>query len=163
MSFVQFEASDIKAKVPMSLAIGLMKEAFQQLSEKKVQVPIRSVIESEEVKGTALFMPSYSPSWRLFGLKMVSVFPQNSKGLPVIQGKMLVMSAVDGRPLALLDAEAVTALRTGAASGLASDLLSKPDATTLAIFGTGTQAWYQIEGVVAVRKIKEVFTDRKAN
>ena len=140
----------------MAVAIGLMKEAFIHLSEKKVIVPIRSVIEPQQSNGTALFMPSYSPSWQLFGLKMVSVFPQNSKELPVVQGKMLVMSAVDGRPLAMLDAATVTALRTGAASGLATDLLANPDANTLAIFGTGTQAWSQVEGVLTVRKIKKV-------
>lgn len=154
--FVHFDSADIQAKVPMAVAIGLMKEAFLQLSEKQAIIPIRIAIESEQKKGTALFMPSYSPLWQLFGLKMVSVFPENSMGMPVIQGKMLVMSSLDGLPLALLDSAAVTTIRTGAASGLATDLLANQDAATLAIFGTGTQAWSQAEGVLSVRKIAQI-------
>lgn len=100
-------------------------------------------------------MPSYAPAWQLFGLKMVSVFPGNMEA-PVIQGQMLVMSARDGTPLASLDAASVTALRTGAASGLATDLLAQPDASQLAVFGTGAQAWTQVAGVLAVRKFNSV-------
>lgn len=149
-----FDEADIQNKVPMDVAIGLMREAFAQLTEQTAVVPLRTTIETGKKEGVALFMPSYSPSWKLFGLKMVSVFPENKKDLPIVQGKMLVMSAEDGKPLALLDAASLTALRTGAASGLATDLLAHHEASTLAVFGTGTQAWTQAEGVMAVRKIR---------
>lgn len=121
----------------MTTVVGLMREAFQLLSSGSVDVPLRTAIESEDKRGVALFMPSYASAWQLFGLKMVAVFPANREPMPVIQGKMMVMSAHDGAPLALLDASSLTALRTGAASGLATDLLANPDATTLAVFGTG--------------------------
>jgi ornithine cyclodeaminase/alanine dehydrogenase-like protein (mu-crystallin family) len=150
-----FEAEDIQ-RIPMKVVIGLMREAFEMLSGGKVTVPLRTVMETEGKSGLALFMPSYAPSWKLFGLKMVSVFPGNEAPTPVIQGKMLLMNAVNGQPLATLDAASLTALRTGAASGLATELLSRTHSSTLAVFGTGAQAKTQIEGVVAVRNIKRI-------
>ena len=117
---MMFDSSDVE-RIPMKVVIGLMKEAFQLLSEGKVEVPLRSVLETSDHAGVALFMPSYSPTWNLFGLKMVSVFAGNTDPMPVIQGKMLVMSADNGTPMAILDAASVTSLRTGAASGLATD------------------------------------------
>jgi ornithine cyclodeaminase/alanine dehydrogenase-like protein (mu-crystallin family) len=113
--------------------------------------------------GRVLFMPSYSAEFGLFGMKMVTVFDNNEAiNLPVIQGKMLLMDGVTGTPLAVLDAEYLTALRTGAASGLATDLLARHDASTLALFGTGVQAETQLEGVMAVRTIKELIVYGKS-
>ncbi|MBL7851807.1 MAG: ornithine cyclodeaminase [Cyclobacteriaceae bacterium] len=150
-----FEADEIN-RVPMKVAIGLMREAFQMLSEGSVKVPLRTVMETEDKSGLSLFMPSYAPAWNLFGLKMVTVFPGNQPPNPVIQGKMILMDAVHGQPLATLDAASLTALRTGAASGLATELLSRPNSSSLAIFGTGAQARTQVAGVVAVRKITRI-------
>ncbi len=141
----------------MRQAIELMKEAFVQLSSGKAIVPVRTVIDTEDQSGRALFMPSYSPAFGLFGLKMVSVFEKNAvKNLSVIQGEMMVIDGTTGSPLAMFEADYLTALRTGAASGLATDLLSRKNVEVLAIFGTGAQAETQLEGVLAVRPIKEV-------
>lgn len=150
-----FEADDIN-RIPLKVVIDLMREAFQMLSEGSVTVPLRTVLETDDKSGLALFMPSYAPKWKLFGLKMVSVFPGNQTS-PVIQGKMIVMDAVSGEPLATLDAASLTALRTGAASGLATEILARSNASILALFGTGAQARTQVAGVVAVRKISRVF------
>ncbi len=152
-----FTASDIRTKISMSSAISLMKDAFRQLSEGKAAVPVRTVIDTDDKSGRTLFMPSYASSFRLFGLKMVSVFPGNSeKNLPAIQGQMMVMDAATGTPLATFDAEYLTALRTGAASGLATKLLSRANSKVLALIGTGAQAQTQLAGVLAVRPIEEV-------
>jgi len=150
-----FSADDIN-RIPMDLAVGLMREAFQLLSEEKVQVPLRTTVDTSDKTGVALFMPSYAPTWKLFGLKMVSVFSNNKPPLPSIQGQMLVMDAENGTLLAMLDAPAVTALRTGAASGLATDLLALPECKLMALFGTGAQAWTQVAGVLAVRRINKI-------
>lgn len=150
-----FEAGEID-RIPMKVAIDLMREAFQLLSEGDVTVPLRTALETQDQTGLALFMPSYAPAWKLFGLKMVSVFPNNPAPTPVIQGKMILMDAANGKPLATLDAASLTALRTGAASGLATELLARADASTLAMFGTGAQARTQVAGVVAVRKIARI-------
>lgn len=150
-----FAEKEVEA-IGMPTAIELMREAFQLLSAGKVQVPLRTSIETDDKLGMALFMPSYVPEWKLFSLKVVSVFGGNLPPMPVIHGQMLVMDATNGSIIAMLDAPAVTALRTGAASGLATELLARPDASTLAVFGTGKQAWTQVAGVLAARKIKKV-------
>ncbi|MBK5279659.1 MAG: hypothetical protein JJE09_12430 [Bacteroidia bacterium] len=152
-----FTEEDIRKKVSMNQAIRLMKDAFVQLSRGVASVPPRTVISTSENSGTTLYMPSYSPVYDFFGLKMVSVFPENVNiGLPVIQGNMMIMDGTNGKLLAVLEAEYLTALRTGAASGLATDLLSRKDASVLAIFGTGAQAETQLAGILAVREIKKV-------
>jgi ornithine cyclodeaminase len=149
--------ADVRKKVSMAQAIDLMREAFVQLSNHIATVPVRTVISSGNNSGRVLYMPSYSPVYQLFGLKMVSVFDENvSQGLPVIQGNMLIMDGINGNPLAVIESEYLTALRTGAASALATDLLSRTDAEVLALFGTGAQAETQLEGILAVRKISKV-------
>jgi ornithine cyclodeaminase/alanine dehydrogenase-like protein (mu-crystallin family) len=157
MEFRTFTDEEIKRLVSMREAIGLMQEAFRQLSSDEPVVPLRTVIESKTAAGRALFMPSYSPGYALFGLKMVSVFDNNdAQGLPAVQGRMLVMNANTGTPIGMFEAEYLTALRTGAASGLATDLLSRKSSKVLAVFGTGKQAETQLEGVLSVRQIEEV-------
>ena len=149
--------ADVRKKVSMAQAIDLMREAFVQLSNHIATVPVRTIISSVNNSGRALYMPSYSPVYQLFGLKMVSVFDENvSQGLPVIQGNMLIMDGKNGNPLAVIESEYLTALRTGAASGLATDLLARTDAEVLALFGTGAQAETQLEGILAVRKISKI-------
>lgn len=156
-SFKILEEKDIKSSIPMLTAIQLMRDAFVQISERSAEIPIRVSIEEEKKEGRVLFMPAYSPKYHLFGLKMVSVFPSNStKQMPVIQGKMLAIDDESGVPLGVIDAGYLTALRTGAASGLASDLLSLPESKVLAIFGTGTQAITQVEAILCVREISKI-------
>jgi len=155
--FKQFTKEDIRKKISMGKAIDLMRGAFLQLSAGVAQVPVRRVIDSHDQSGRVLFMPSYSSAYGLFGLKMVSVFDHNTRlNLPIIQGMIMVMDGQTGTPLGLLDAEYLTALRTGAASGLATDLLARKNSEILAIFGSGVQAETQLEGVLDVRPIKEV-------
>jgi len=156
-AFRHFTTDEIKRSIPMEKAIGLMQQAFLLLSSDNASVPLRTVIESRDHTGRALFMPSYAGAYGLFGLKMVAVYENNEvNSLPIIQGKMLVTDSKNGVPLALLDAEYLTALRTGAASGLATDLLARENARVLALFGTGTQAFTQLAGVAAVRGINKV-------
>ena len=157
-TFRTLSDQDVRNKIDMATAITLMRDAFVQISKRSANVPVRAALNSENATGRVLFMPAYSPSYNLFGLKMISVFPDNVKyRLPSIQGKMLIMDDKTGTPLGLIDAEYLTSLRTGAASGLATDLLAKVDAKILAIFGTGAQAKTQVDAILQVRSIKEVF------
>jgi ornithine cyclodeaminase/alanine dehydrogenase-like protein (mu-crystallin family) len=149
---------DVRRALPMADAIGLMESAFVQLSSGEAVVPQRLSVEMPENGGRALIMPVYLPRIARFGVKLVSLFRENpGKDLPYIHALFLVMDGNDGRPLALLDAEYLTALRTGAASGLASRLLSKQDSSTLVLFGAGAQARSQLEGVCAVRPIRRAY------
>ena len=150
-----FSAKDVADAVPMEEAVGLMKEAFIQLSSGHAFIPQRVGIEIPGSRDGALVMPVYSAAIERLGVKLVSIFHDNEKlGLPTIHALVTIMDATNGRPLAIMDGEYLTALRTGAASGFATDLLARQDSETLAIIGAGAQGRTQLKGVCAVRDIK---------
>jgi ornithine cyclodeaminase/alanine dehydrogenase-like protein (mu-crystallin family) len=147
--------NDLKKALTMHQTIEAMQDAFIQLSEGKVTVPLRTPLNLPEKNGTALFMPVYSPSAGKFGLKIVSIHTNNSqKNLPAIHALVVILNAENGIPLAVMDGEYLTALRTGAASGLAARLLSRKNSETVALFGAGVQGRTQLEAVCTVRTIK---------
>jgi ornithine cyclodeaminase len=151
-------AEDVRAAVDMPAAIALMREAFAQLSAGDASVPERLAVGVPDVEGTALFMPAYLRASRQLGLKVVGVFPRNAaRGLPTVPATVLLLDAETGRPLALLDGTYLTALRTGAASGLATELLARPEARVVALFGAGGQALHQLEAVCRVRTIERAW------
>lgn len=148
-------AADVRAAVDMPAAIDAMREAFGALSSGRATVPIRLGLETDH--GVSLFMPARLQSPDRVAVKVVSVNPGNaSRGLPAIHAVVLVVDPETGRPTALMDGTWLTALRTGAVGGLAADLLARPDATTVALFGAGVQARTQLEAVRCVRDIEEV-------
>jgi len=147
----------VKILLPMNEAIELMKNAFVQITNKTVTIPERVNLDMPEVNADSLIMPVYSAKEKKYGVKIVSLNRDNqSKNLPFIHAIMILFDAENGKPLALLDAENLTAIRTGAASGLATKLLSNPKASVSAIFGAGIQARYQLRAMCEVRNIKEV-------
>lgn len=147
-------AEDVKKCLPMDQAIQAMRDAFIQLAAKRAQVPLRVAMDMAEACGSALFMPVYLPDSRQLGVKAITLFPDNpAAGLPVIHALVLVMDGEKGIPLAVMDGEYLTALRTGAASGLATDLLAPASAQVAAIVGCGVQGRTQLEAVCAVRPI----------
>jgi alanine dehydrogenase len=148
-------AADVRQALPMSRAIEIMRSAFGQLSANKVEMPLRPRLETD--RGTLLLMPAFLKQSREIGFKMVSIWADNpSRGLPAIVGLAVVIDPDTGQPLALMNGEALTALRTGAAGGLATDLLARPEAHVVAVFGAGVQARAQLEAVREVRQVKEV-------
>lgn len=157
-SFYFFSRREVAKAVSMSEVIEAMKDAFVQLSLGQTNVPQRMSLDMPESDGTALFMPVYSSQSESLGVKIVSIFHQNpSQNLPTIQAMVFIMDAKNGKPLAMMDGEQLTALRTGAASGLATDLLARKDSEIVAIFGAGAQGRTQLEGVCDVRNIKKSF------
>jgi len=151
-------ADDVRRALPMADAIVAMKDAFAELSAGKVDMPVRAHIDVREHNGTALFMPSSAERFGAFGVKTVNVFGDNAaKGLPRIQALVSLFDRATGTPLAVMDGTALTALRTGAASGAATDLMARGDAASVAIFGAGVQGRTQLEAVCAVRSISTVW------
>jgi len=145
-------ADDIRAMVPMAEAIRLMGVAFAELSAGRAASPLRTPIHDEGRGSDTLFMPAAVPALGGLGLKVVSVYPTNAaRGLPTILALVALLDADTGRPLALLDGTFLTALRTGAVSGKATELLAKPDARTLLCIGAGAQAFTQVWAVCTAR------------
>jgi len=149
---------DVRQALPMRQAIEAMKGAFAQLSTGQADVPLRVALNVPRHNGVTLFMPAYLSSDDQMAVKIVSIFNDNpAKGLPLIHALVVVVDATTGRPAAVMDGTYLTALRTGAASGAATDLLARQDVHTAAIFGAGAQGRTQLEAVCAVRSIREVW------
>jgi len=138
MVAVRFMGPDeVRQSLSMPDAIAAMRAAFGDDRE----VPVRSVL------GNSAFMPGRVGSYS--GVKVVSLVPGNPSGL-------VAVFAGDGSPIGIVDGPTLTAIRTGAGSGLATDLLAPPDVSTLAIFGAGAMAFDQVQAVRAVRPIERV-------
>lgn len=145
--------------VPMAKAIGLMKPAFAQLSrtENPAQVPIRAHLKNRH-HTESLYMPVSLEDCEAFGVKIVGMSKGNEqKGFPFISAMVLVLDGHTGRVKGMIEGTYLTALRTGAASGLATDLLANPEADVLAVFGAGVQAKTQVEAVASVRSLKRIW------
>jgi len=148
-------ANDVRQALPMRQAIEAMKSAFAQLSAGQANVPLRTALQVPPHNGVTLFMPAYLATDNQMAVKIVSVFNNNpARGLPLIHALVVVVEATTGQPAAVMDGTYLTALRTGATSGAATDLLARHDAHTVAIFGAGAQGRTQLEAVCAVRPIR---------
>ncbi|HUT13929.1 MAG TPA: hypothetical protein VMY42_25795 [Thermoguttaceae bacterium] len=153
-------AADVRRALPMDRAIDAMKQAFAALSDGRAEVPPRIHLPVRPHDGVSLVMPAlvHDADGDAMVVKVVSLFDGNPRrGLARIQAAVLVLEAETGRPIALLEGATLTAIRTGAASGLATDLLARSDCRTAAIFGAGVQARTQLEAVCTVRSIETVW------
>jgi ornithine cyclodeaminase/alanine dehydrogenase-like protein (mu-crystallin family) len=144
---------EFRRLVPMRDAIEAVRDAFVAVSEQRADQPARLVSRDQRA---LTMMARLGPSNDTV-VKTVTISPENrSIGLPTLHAVVLCFDGTTGEPALLIDGDAVTALRTGAASGVATDLLAAPDAHVLAVIGSGAQADDQIAAVCAVRKIQEV-------
>mgnify|MGYP001123999659 CR=1 FL=1 len=149
---------DVQQALPMDQAIEAVKAAFAQLSKGEADVPLRTSLDVPQHNGVTLFMPAYLADDDAMAMKIVSVFNDNpGKGLPLIHAAVIVVDAETGAPEAMLDGTYLTALRTGAASGAATELLARRDARVAAIFGAGAQGRTQLEAMCAIRPIDQAW------
>lgn len=147
---------EVEKHLDMAGCIELMKQTLIAVENKTCTQFIRQVVPlpNGNVMGymTAYFEDGY------FGSKVLSVYPQNSKdGYPSHQGQILLFENTHGVLEAMVDATSVTKIRTGAVSGVATDLLAKKDAKTLALLGCGHQAESHLEAITHVRKIETIY------
>ena len=148
-------AEDVRRALPMPAAIEAMRDAFRQLSSGQVTLPTRQRLDAPGEHGVALVMPCHSTTQKLFCVKLVTVFEENARrGLPAIQALVTLTDATTGETLAVMDGTSLTAIRTGAASGTATDVLARPEAAVVAVFGAGVQARTQLEAVCCVRAVR---------
>ena len=130
-----YNRESIRRALPMREAIDVVKKAFVQLSAGRATVPNRIQIEVAEHNGTTLIMPGYLKDDQQMAVKIVSVFQDNpTKGLHSINAIVVVVDPQTGLCSSILDGSFLTALRTGAAAGVATELLARQTATTAAIF-----------------------------
>jgi ornithine cyclodeaminase len=147
---------EVVALLPMGECIALMREALVSLAEGQVHQPLRFIVRPPDAGGVMGLMPSYvSGAHPAFGLKAICVFPGNpARGKDAHQGAVLLFSAESGELLAVVNASAVTAVRTAAVSGVATHTLAREDAGDLAVIGAGVQARSHVEAMAHVRAVR---------
>lgn len=157
MTLRVLNGADVARLLTMEDCIELMAGALRALSAGDVVMPLRSMVWQPDRRGLLGLMPGYLGEPRSFGLKVVSVYHGNHEhGLPSHQGVVMLFGIDHGEPLIVCDADAITAIRTAAASGLATRVLAAAEAGDLALLGAGAQARTHLDAMRAVRKLRRV-------
>lgn len=158
MKLLVLNHAEVERLLPMSECISTMSEALTALARGEAQQPLRTIFRPPEGKGVMAMMPTFRarPS-PLFGLKAICVFPGNAAiGKDAHQGGVMLFDGGTGELLALINASAITAIRTAAVSALATRILAREDAGDLAIIGAGVQARTHLSAMACVRTLKRV-------
>ena len=152
------DADAVRAALPMPRAVEVARATFVALAAGIVEQPARRWIQLEQPRLLAGLMPcGVGGDTPVYTVKLVTLVPENvDRGLPSINGIVTLFDGVTGVPTAVLDGGAITAIRTAAVSGLATDLLAAPGAGDLAIIGAGVQGRAHLEAMAAVRTLRRV-------
>lgn len=158
MKILILNHAEVERLLPMGECVEVMAEALRDLSAGQMHQPLRTVVRPPDAIGLMGLMPAYRAGDRtIYGLKAVCVFPGNTAlGKDAHQGSVMLFSAATGELLALLNASAITAIRTGAVSAVATRLLAREDAGDLAILGAGVQARSHLAALACVRPLRRV-------
>lgn len=149
--------AEVRSLLPMAECVDLMQQTMIAVAEGRVVLPLRSILVMPGDRGMMGCMPGYVAEPECFGIKLVSLMPRNKPPQYSSHlGLVLLFEPEHGHPVALLDAAEITAIRTAAASGLATRLLARPDAGDLAMLGAGEQARSHLEAMLTVRALRRV-------
>ena len=147
----------VASLLSMEECIPVMEQTFRSLASGNCVQPLRPLMWLPDRTGLLGMMPGYAGDIDVMGIKVISVFPKNKEfGYSSHQGVVLLFETKNGRLLCMADADEITAIRTAAASAVATNLLARKDAETLSIMGSGIQAAPHIEAMMLVRKIKKI-------
>lgn len=148
------DAQRVRELLPMADLIPAMEQALIDFSAGRVQQPLRTVMAVEPPGGYCYVMPAVAQA---IGVKIVSLYPGNAaKGLPSHMAMIFLMDRDSGAPLAVMDGEVITAMRTAAVSAAATQRLAAADAKVLAILGSGVQARSHYAALRLVRDFAEI-------
>jgi ornithine cyclodeaminase len=158
--------SEVNQLLPMGACIDVMASALATLARGDAVLPLRTVLVYPDGTGAFAVMPAYLGTPKTVGAKVVTVVPGNhGTEFDSHQGAVLLFDSNNGSLVAILDATPVTAIRTAAVSGVATRELARENASSLAILGSGVQAFTHLEAMCAVRPIKtlRVYSRNHAN
>jgi ornithine cyclodeaminase len=146
-------ARHVRELLPYRECADVMREALAGLARGQLQQPLRTIVRPRDAAGFMALMPAYG-AVAGYGLKAICISPGNpALGKDAHQGGVLLFAAATGEPLALVNASAVTEIRTAATSAVATGLLARPGAAELAIIGTGVQGRAHAHAVAATRPL----------
>lgn len=156
MKILILNHAEITLLLSVEECIPIMSQALAALARGEVHQPLRMIVRPPDAAGIMGLMPSYISGERgAYALKVICVFPGNTvRGKEPHQGSVLLFSSVTGELLAMLNAAAVTTIRTAAVSAVATQALAREDASDLALIGTGVQARAHLVAMAHVRPIK---------
>lgn len=150
-----YSESEVKERYHMKDAITAIEESFNKLHQ--IKTAPRTVIPTGDGAKSMLYMPCVDLAKQLGTIKITSITPENPKQqLPTTQAQIVITNLKIGETKAMLDGSYLTRLRTGALSGIATKYMSREDATTLGMIGTGGMAYEQFLGNIEVRPINTV-------
>lgn len=157
MEVLIISQSQVQKLLPMKECINVMEEALKALARDNAHMPMRSAMWLPDKAGLLGMMPAFIGGSKVMGIKIVSVFPGNhGTEYDSHQGAVMLFETKHGKPLAIVDASSITAIRTAATSAVATDLLARKDAGDLAVLGSGIQARGHLEAIMLVRRIRRV-------
>src|SRR5215467_11596457 len=158
MEILVLDHDAVTELLPVDACIDVMRDVLGALARGAAFQPLRSIERPPGVAGMLGMMPGYVAEPRpALGLKFLGIFGGNPAiGKDAHQGMVILLDSSTGEPQAILNASAITAIRTAAASAVATDVLARPGASELAVFGTGVQGVWHVRAIAAVRDISRV-------
>ncbi len=157
MKLLLVNHKEVRELLGMEACIEVVESALRVLAEGRGDQPLRTAMRLSSGKGMFGLMPAYLGDIDMHAVKAVSVFPGNhGTAYDAHQGVVVLYEGEHGCPIAVMDGSEITAIRTAAASALATRLLAREDARTLALIGSGIQARTHLEAICCVREIESV-------
>lgn len=148
---------DVRRLMPVADCIEIVDAVMCTVSKGGAVIPVRLGFKLPGTGNILAAMPGYVSEPARLGAKLIAVFPENAwHGLPSHLGVVVMFDAASGAPAAVLDAHAITSIRTAAASAVATRALARANATRLAILGTGEQAGAHVHAMAAVRELSSI-------
>lgn len=149
---------EVEGTLSMPEVLGLVEKAFEERGLKRVQMPPKSYLFFSKFSGDLRVMPAYLEGMDEAGVKLVNVHPNNPSkyGLPTVLATIVLFDPETGAPISIMDGTGITAMRTAAASGVATKHLARKDAKVLGMIGAGYQVPFQLEALNEVMKIEAV-------
>ena len=156
MQLLVLSGRHVRSVLGYRLCADSMRAALMARARGEFYQPLRGVFKAPDPGGLMITMPAFQHSTG-YGLKAINVVPGNpARGLDSHQGIVLLSKSATGEPLALLNASALTEIRTAAVSAVATDLLANADADVLTIIGTGVQARSHLQAIASTRTLAEI-------
>ena len=157
MSLLVLNKREVERLLSMPKCIELMEGALASLARGEVVLPLRPMIRIPDSRNVYGVMPAYSAALKAIGTKLISVFPDNhGSTLDSHQGAVALFDGTNGSMVGLMEAASITAIRTAAVSAVATKLLARKDAGTVAILGAGAQGHTHVDAMLAARPFTRV-------
>ncbi|MFQ5761727.1 MAG: ornithine cyclodeaminase family protein, partial [Candidatus Bathyarchaeia archaeon] len=149
---------DLRQVLTVEACIEAVEDAFASLAHGEARLPPRSVLTVDEVNGWVAVMSALlGGESKACAAKIVTSHPMNrTRGLPTVMGMITYLDPDTGMPLAIMEGSYITALRTAAASAVATKYLTREDAEVLGVFGAGWQAYWQVEALKTMRSFRKI-------